>query len=88
MTFQEGLNQVDKAGQKVVEANQMITDAVIQAFLFTWKWWVGLALLVVPWILWAIFRKKESSVRLLLAGFVIMVISTILDSFLENGHIL
>jgi hypothetical protein len=50
MTFQEGLNQVNKATQKVIEANQMVTDAIMNAFLFSWQWWIGLAMLIIPWI--------------------------------------
>lgn len=80
MTFQEGLNQVDKAHQLIVQANEMITDATLHAFLFTWKWWISAAMLIVPWILWIIFRKKESTARLLFASFIVMLLSSTLDS--------
>jgi hypothetical protein len=86
MNFEEGLKQVDKASEKIVEANQMVTDAIMNAFLFTWQWWIGFAMLVVPWILWAILRKKQSSARLLFAGFFVIIFSAILDTFgVENG---
>lgn len=80
MTFQEGLRQVDKAHQLIVKANQMITDATLNAFLFTWKWWIVVAMLIVPWVLWIIFRKKESTARLLFASFIVMLLSSTLDS--------
>lgn len=79
MTFQEGLKQVEKANKTIVDANELIVDATMNAFLFTWSWWIALAMLVVPWFLWAIFRKRESSARLLFAGFIIMLLSTYLD---------
>ena len=86
MTYQEGLNLVDKASQKLVEANQMVVDSIMNAFIFTWRWWVAVAILIVPWILWAIFRKKESTARLLYAGFSIMILSAILDTIgVDNG---
>lgn len=79
MTFQEGLKQVEKANKIIVHANELIVDATINAFLFTWSWWVALAMLIVPWVLWAIFRNRESSARLLFVGFIIMILSTNLD---------
>lgn len=48
--------------------------------VFTWRWWLLLALTVVPWILWGIFRKKESTSRLLYAGLFSVVISKLLDA--------
>lgn len=80
MTYQEGLNQIDLATQKITEANQMVTDALLNAFLFTWQWWIALALIIVPWSLWFIFRDRESSARLFSAGLLVMVLSEILDT--------
>ncbi|OLS41132.1 CBO0543 family protein [Bacillus sp. MRMR6] len=47
--------------------------------LFTGLWWMGVGLSTIPWVLWFIFRKKESTDRLLYAGFYVMTISLILD---------
>ena len=78
MPFEQGLQEVEKAYEKITEANKMMIDAM-SAFLFTWKWWLGICILVIPWVLWFMFRKKESSDRLLYAGFVVIIISTISD---------
>ncbi len=80
MTFQEGLDQVSKANRLIIKANEMITDATFDAFLFTWKWWIAVVMLIVPWILWILFRKKESTARLLFASFIVMLLSSTLDS--------
>ncbi|WHY69508.1 CBO0543 family protein [Neobacillus sp. SuZ13] len=80
MTYQEGLNQVDKATQKITEANQLIVEAIMNAFLFTWQWWVALAMMVIPWVIWGIFRNRESSARIFSAGLLVMVLSEILDT--------
>ncbi|RXJ02404.1 hypothetical protein DS745_06785 [Anaerobacillus alkaliphilus] len=48
--------------------------------LFTWQWWIGVGLSIIPWILWIIFRRKESTLRLLTVGFFVMFLSTFLDS--------
>lgn len=79
MTYQEGLNQIDKATQKISEAHQLIVDAIMNAILFTWQWWIALALLVVPWIIWGIFRDRKSTARIFSAGLLVMVLSEILD---------
>lgn len=51
----------------------------VENVLFTWQWWLGAGLTVVPWILWFFYRKKESTYRLLAAGLFAMVISSWLD---------
>lgn len=48
--------------------------------LFTWEWWLGIALTIVPWIIWFFFRKKDSTYRLLYAGLLVSLISLSLDS--------
>jgi hypothetical protein len=35
MTIQEGLIQIDKATEKISEANQLTFDSIMNAFLFT-----------------------------------------------------
>jgi len=86
MTFEEGLKQVEKASKLIVKANNMVIDATMNGFLFTWKWWIAVAMIIIPWVIWAIFRKKESSARLLFASFIVMILSTNLDAFgVENG---
>lgn len=47
--------------------------------LFTWRWWLSVSLIVFPWTIWFLFRKKESTDRLLYAGFFVMVISSAMD---------
>ncbi|MBP1934729.1 CBO0543 family protein [Ammoniphilus resinae] len=44
-------------------------------------WWFSLLLTIIPWFLWIKYRKKESSSRLLFAGFFVIIISSWLDFF-------
>ncbi|MFS0777856.1 CBO0543 family protein [Neobacillus sp. 3P2-tot-E-2] len=81
MNYQEGLKQVDKATKMITEANQLIVETVMNAFLFTWQWWTAFAMIVAPWIIWGILRNRESSARLFSAGLLVMVLSEILDTF-------
>jgi hypothetical protein len=80
MTYQEGLKQVDKATKMINEANELIVETVMNAFLFTWQWWVSLAMIIIPWIIWGIFRNRENTARLFSAGLLVMVLSEILDT--------
>lgn len=80
MTYQEGLNQIDKATRKITESNQLTIESVMNAFLFTWQWWIALAMMIVPWIIWAVFRDRKNSARIFSAGLLMMVLSEILDA--------
>jgi hypothetical protein len=47
--------------------------------LYSPLWWFGVCLSVIPWIIWIILRKNDSTDRLLYAGFFVMTISIVLD---------
>lgn len=87
MTFQDGLKRVEKGTDLIKEGNHLIIDATINAFFFTWQWWVAVLMIIVPWALWAIFRKRESSARLLFSVFIVMILSTTIDALgVEYGR--
>jgi hypothetical protein len=72
--------------QIIDENNRMGIEAVHQKIniwteqtLFTWQWWLGVALTIVPWVIWFIFRKKQSTDRSLYIGFYIITIAVMLD---------
>lgn len=80
MNYEEGLKQIDKAIQKITEANQLTIETVMNAFLFTWQWWIALAMMIVPWIVWMILRDRNNSARIFSAGLLVMTISEIMDA--------
>ncbi|WP_298841064.1 CBO0543 family protein [uncultured Clostridium sp.] len=47
--------------------------------LFTWRWWIAVSLVVLPWTIWLLVRKKESTDRLLFVALFVMVFSAGLD---------
>ncbi|MNC22587.1 hypothetical protein D3C75_705920 [compost metagenome] len=86
MDYQEGLKRVGEANAQIVEANDTIKEVIAQVYIYQWNWYLSVALIIVPWIIWAIFRKKESTGRLLIAGLFIMIFSAVLDTMgIENG---
>lgn len=79
MTVEEGIKQTENAYQLIKEGHTMMSDAVVNAFLFTWQWWLGIGLIILPWIFWLMFRKRESTGRLLFAGVITMMLSITID---------
>ncbi len=56
-----------------------MSDAVMNNYLFTWQWWFGIVLFIVPWIIWLLFRKKDSTARLLTGGLITIILSIVID---------
>ncbi|QCJ44883.1 hypothetical protein FAY30_25030 [Bacillus sp. S3] len=79
MAFTEGIKQVKEGIQLNIEGSKLMSDAVVNHFLFTWQWWFGIALFIVPWIIWLLYRKKDSTGRLLLGGLITIILSLIID---------
>lgn len=79
MTVEEGMKQTENAYELLIEVNNLISDAVVNAYMFTWQWWFSVGLFIIPWIVWFLFRDKESTGRLLIGGFVAIILSLIVD---------
>lgn len=52
----------------VDDAHSRLSEIWLKDILFSFGWMTTLVLTVVPWIVWFIFRDKESSTRLMLGG--------------------
>ena len=55
--------------------------------IFTWRWWLALSLVIIPWTIWIIVRKRESTYRLLFAGFFVAIISSLMDAIGVTMHL-
>ncbi|HEX9059456.1 MAG TPA: CBO0543 family protein [Clostridia bacterium] len=73
-------NEVERINDVYSQLHKQLIKVWFGEMLFTWRFWLGLGLLVLPWIFWTFARKKESTQRLLYAGFVVSLISTYLDN--------
>ncbi|MBO8173217.1 MAG: hypothetical protein H0Z33_15175 [Bacillaceae bacterium] len=75
--------QVVNEMKNIYQQLNHITNETIRIWkehvVFTWRWWIGLALTVIPWILWIKYRKKESTGRLLFAGFTTLIMASWFD---------
>ena len=63
----------------VHQANQDLFQVWKEEVVFSWEWWFEAVLFLIPWVCWIRFRKKESTSRLLYAGFIVLIISSWLD---------
>ncbi len=73
------LKGMEQAYSLIEQANDLMIHLWLKDTLFTWKWWLGVVMSTVPWIIWFIFRRQESKDRLLLAGFFVMLIASWFD---------
>lgn len=79
MSFKEGITHSEKAYSQLTDTSSLFAKIVREDFLFTWQWWFGIALFIVPWIIWFILRNKESTGRLLLGGLLTIILSLSID---------
>lgn len=73
------MNAVDRVTEQYVAIHDEVERIWAQQMVFTWHWWLDVALAVLPWILWLIVRDKKNTHRLLYAGMFTAFIATILD---------
>lgn len=79
LAYEKGIAQSEKAYNQLTEISSLFAKTVTEEFLLTWEWWFGIALFIVPWIVWFRFRKKDSTGRLLLGGILTILLSLTVD---------
>lgn len=73
------VNKVEEIYEKAHEIHVKLFEIWLEHMLFTPKWWLLLSLIIIPWTLWFIYRKKESTHRLLFAGMFSTIAAVMLD---------
>lgn len=77
--FSEYVKKLMNLNELLDKINSDIRTIMVNNLFFTWRWWLGLALTIVPWIIWFRIRKKDSTSRLLFAGFITLILSSYMD---------
>jgi hypothetical protein len=75
----EHFTRTEAVYNSISQANVEMIKVWLKYSFLTLQWWLGVCLAIIPWVLWMIFRKKESTNRLLFVGFFVMLISSWLD---------
>ncbi|MEH7075671.1 CBO0543 family protein [Neobacillus drentensis] len=79
----ENNDKVIKIIDKNVDKIENLIDLKIKLWrehvLFSGLWWMGIFLSILPWVIWFVIRKKQSTDLLLYVGFYVMSISVMLD---------
>jgi hypothetical protein len=70
---------LDEVYNMVERANSKLIEIWVAQIVFSWRWWLEIALAIIPWIVWIRIRDKKNSARLLFVGLVVAIISNFLD---------
>ncbi|WHY02544.1 CBO0543 family protein [Neobacillus sp. DY30] len=73
--------------KKMIDDNTNQAQEIIQQKIEIWSnhvvfsglWWFGVVLSIIPWLIWIKYRKKDSTDRILYAGFYVIIVSLCLD---------
>ena len=73
------MESIDQVTADYVAIHDEIQRIWMEQMVFTWHWWLDVALAVLPWILWLIVRDRKNTHNLLYAGLFSMLVATLLD---------
>lgn len=75
----ELLKEVDRISEEYAKIHDDIETLWREKMVFTWHWWLDVALAVLPWLLWIIVRDRKRQHSLFYAGLYTMLAATLLD---------
>jgi hypothetical protein len=73
------LEAIDRVTMQIQAVHDEVEHIWLDGMVFTWHWWLDVALSVLPWILWFIVRDRKNTHNLLYAGLFSMLTATVLD---------
>ncbi len=74
------IEAIDQINANFVGTHDQIWHVWLTQVVFTWHWWLDVALAVLPWVLWLLVRRRDIQHRLLYAGLVTALLATYLDA--------
>lgn len=78
---------MDQAKKLEEELSRMVYDDWLNNQLFTWQWWLLLALTIIPWFVWWRLVDKNRKLEIFAYGLFIGIISSFLDVLGWNRHL-
>jgi hypothetical protein len=81
MNVDPGLTQeIDKIIEQYGQIHDELERVWAEKMVFTWHWWLDVALAVLPWVLWLIVRDRKKQHSLLYGALFTMIIAMLLDT--------
>ncbi|WP_088225575.1 CBO0543 family protein [Desulfosporosinus sp. FKB] len=72
---------IEKANDLVHEANVVMLKTWVNQIVFTWRWWIEISIMILPWVYSCRYlRKKTDTYRLVCACFFTMLAATYMDT--------
>jgi len=72
---------VERANDLLHEANVVLLKTWLDQIVFTWRWWIEIAIIISPWVyFWFFLRKSPDTYRLVCAGFFTMLVASYMDT--------
>ncbi|NLF27024.1 MAG: hypothetical protein GX592_03925 [Clostridiales bacterium] len=62
------LETVDRILAQYEAVHDEVERVWLEKMVFTWHWWIGVSLAVLPWVLWIVVRDRKRTHDLLYAG--------------------
>jgi hypothetical protein len=72
-------NEIDRIAEAYEKIHNEVEALWSTQIVFTWHWWMDVALAVLPWVLWFILRDKKRKHSLFYAGLLSMLAAVLLD---------
>lgn len=76
---EEKLKQVGKFYDKVSQTNKDYLSYWLENTFLQWDFWLSVVFTIIPWVLFVLFKKKDSTHRLLYVGLFAIFISSWMD---------
>ena len=70
---------LEEAYKMIANGNSIVVN-VWETELFSLRWWFGVTLSILPWIIWVKIRDKKKTVRTLFVGLMAMLLSVTMDN--------
>lgn len=70
---------LEKVNKLEEEAYQLDWEGWFANELFTWNWWVLIAIFILPWVIWGKLANRSKMLECVLFGSLIMILTTLLD---------
>lgn len=71
----------------ILDASHKMYYLWLSEIVFSWRWWINVALTIIPWIVWIYKRDKEKSRVLLFLGLIVIIMTNCLNNIGLSYHL-